>query len=117
MKLKLELELELKFKMSVRRYTTLINKILNLKKYDNTDKFDSVCTRIYILKLNKDDDELIIESLDKEIYLKNLELVKVEKDLITKQNNVCKNNIYNIHNIHNSNGSCCPFRCCKFLNN
>ena len=98
-------------KMSSRRTATLINKILNLKKYEKIEKFDNVCTRIYILKLNTDDDELLLDSLDSKKHIKNLELVKVEKELIMKTNysNNCKSN-----SVH---GSCCPFKCCRSLYN
>jgi len=50
--------------MSSLRTKSLINYFIKQKKYKyDSKKFDLVCTQIYILHINRDDDELINESL------------------------------------------------------
>jgi len=54
------------------RVKTLINYIIEIKSYSkNINKYEEKCTQIYILHNNRDDDELIIESIKEQIYKEN----------------------------------------------
>ncbi len=54
------------------RVKTLINYIIEIKSYSkNINKYEEKCTHIYILHNNRDDDELIIESIREQIYKEN----------------------------------------------
>jgi hypothetical protein len=90
-------------------YTTLLNKVIKLKQFHKQEHFDNVCTKIYVLNLNTDDDKLIMKSLLENKFYYNI------------SNYLNKNNYKNSYNNNNNNKynkhKCCKFNCCKSLDN